>query len=62
MSLELFLFNVGMYSAQVSALVGAASALVWMSRLQSPRALVAFRQCILVLCLLLPLLQSAPIA
>ena len=58
MSLELFLYDLGMYSAQAAALVGAASALVWMSRLQSPRALVAFRQCILAVCLLLPLLQS----
>lgn len=58
MSLELFLQNLGMYSAQVAVLVGAASALVWLSRLESPRALLGLRQALLAVCVSLPLLQS----
>ena len=58
MSLELFLQNLGMYSAQIAVLVGAASALVWLARLESPRALLGLRQALLALCVLLPLLQT----
>ena len=58
MTLDLFLQNLGMYSAQVAVLIGASSALVWLSRLESPRALLGLRQALLALCVLLPLLQT----
>src|SRR5258708_1634420 len=58
MTLDLFLQNLGMYSAQVAVLVAAASALAWLSRLESPRALLGFRQMLLAACVLLPLLQT----
>ena len=58
MSLDLFLQNLGMYSAQVAVLIAAASALVWLSRLESPRALLGLRQILLAVCVLLPLLQT----
>jgi len=57
-TLELALLNLGIYSVQVAALIAVASLLIWASRLESPRALLAFRQTLLAACLLLPALQT----
>ncbi len=58
MTLELLLRNLGMYCAQIAVLIGAASLLLWLTRVESPRALLTFRHGLLAICLMLPLLQT----
>ena len=57
MNLDLLLENLAAYSVQVLALVAVAWALAALFRLRLPRALLAYWQGILVLCVLLPWIQ-----
>src|SRR5260370_27510393 len=58
MTLHLLLMNLANYSVQIAAIILSGTAAPLLLRVRRPMALLLYRQALLVVCLLLPFLQS----